>query len=165
MSADSQLEWVRSEMRDGIYNQCQCLCSGWRHTRNKDGAIFLFTYLREALPVAFTAPIFPTDVSAGFWLHRCRININLTAQASESIVDKAHARYAKVTKILESFNTSHDFTEDSSDHEKVLLRLRKVMDKTAALEIAKFQADTANGPATGVNAIMTGQKMDTAGKD
>ena len=152
-------------MRDGIYHQCQCPCSGWRHTRNKDGAIFLFTYLREALFVAFTAPILPTDVSAGFWLHRYRININLTAQARESMVDEAHARCAEVTETLESFDTGHDFAQDGRDHGKVLVRLRKAIDKIAALEIAKFQADTADGAATGVNAMMTGQKVDTAGKD
>ena len=50
-SADSQLERVMS-----------VLAPAGKHTRNKDGAIFLSTYLREALPVAFTAPILPTDV-------------------------------------------------------------------------------------------------------
>ena len=104
----------------------------------------------------------PTDVSAGFWLHRYRINSNLTAQARENMVDEAHARCAEVTEAPESFDTGHRFAEYGGDHEKVLVRLRKVIDKIAALEIAKSQAATANGAAAEANATTASQKVDIA---
>ena len=63
---------------------------------------------------------------------------------------------------LGPFDTGRDFAEDGGDHEKVLVRLRKIIARIAALENAKPQTDTANGAAAEADAPTTGQKVDSA---